>query len=437
MATGYILNMVNLEILNQKEMMKLFNNLLAALFVVVVLADCQTKNKDKSKLDVNMGEYVKGTFGYDLKLLKDHKEVIVLKSKDGMSQVAICPEYQGRIMTSTAEGANGYSFGWLNHELIKSGEILEHFNPIGGEERFWLGPEGGQFSIFFKPESSFDFGNWYVPKEIDTESFNTINTSESGVSFEKDMVLVNYSKTKFDLSVKRTVRLLDRGQVSGNLNVEISEELKLVGFESENTITNKGENAWTKESGMLSVWILSMLNPSPETTVVVPFKTGDESELGKIVTDDYFGKVPSDRLVVKDGVILFKADGKKRGKIGVSPKRALPILGSYDAKNEVLTVAQFTLKEGAMDYVNSMWEIQEHPFVGDAVNSYNDGPLEDGEQMGPFYEIESSSPAAALQSGESLTHTHRTYHFKGNKNDLNALAVSLFGVDLTTITSGI
>ncbi|MEQ6121010.1 DUF6786 family protein [Reichenbachiella sp. MALMAid0571] len=417
--------------------MRLSYHLITTLLIVAVLTGCKTKKTEENKSEVKMENDVKGTFGYDLELLKDHKKVIVLKSKDGMAQVAVCPEYQGRIMTSTAEGTGGYSFGWLNHELIKSGEVLEHFNPIGGEERFWLGPEGGQFSIFFKPESSFDFANWYVPKEIDTESFNTINTTESEVSFEKDMALVNYSNTKFDLSVKRTVRLLDRGQVSDNLNAAISDELKLVGFESENTITNKGENAWTKESGMLSVWILSMLNPSPETTVVVPFKTGDESELGKIVTDDYFGKVPSDRLVVKDGVILFKADGKKRGKIGVSPKRALPILGSYDAQNEVLTVAQFTLKENAMDYVNSMWEIQDHPFVGDAVNSYNDGPLEDGEQMGPFYEIESSSPAAALQSGESLTHTHRTYHFKGNKSELSSLAVSLFGVDLATITTGI
>ena len=29
-------------------------------------------------------------------------------------------------------------------------------NGFGGEDRFWLGPEGGQFSIFFKKDDPFD-----------------------------------------------------------------------------------------------------------------------------------------------------------------------------------------------------------------------------------------------------------------------------------------
>ena len=53
-----------------------------------------------------------------------------------------------------------------------------------------------------------------------------------------------------------------------------------------------------------------MFNPAPATTVVVPIKTGPEAELGKAVTSDYFGEVPAGRLVVKDGVIYFSADGK-------------------------------------------------------------------------------------------------------------------------------
>jgi len=49
---------------------------------------------------------------------------------------------------------------------------------------------------------------------------------------------------------------------------------------------------------------------------------------------------------------------------------------------------------------------------GDAVNSYNDGPVTDGSIMGPFYEIESSSPAANLSPGEKITHTQRIFHIK-------------------------
>ena len=131
--------------------------------------------------------------------------------------------------------------------------------------------------------------------------------------------------------------------------------------------------------------------------------------------------------------MFFKADGNKRSKIGISPKRAFPITGSYDAENGVLTVAHYSLPEENDSYVNSLWEIQEEPFSGDAVNSYNDGPLENGDQLGPFYEIESSSPAAALQAGASLTHVHRTFHFTGSRKDLDQLSQGIFKLSIEEI----
>ena len=84
----------------------------------------------------------------------------------------------------------------------------------------------------------------------------------------------------------------------------------MVAYASDNGITNTGANAWTKDTGLLSIWILGMFNPSPATTIVIPFKSGPESELGPAVNDAYFGKVPADRLVVKDGVLFFSGDGK-------------------------------------------------------------------------------------------------------------------------------
>ena len=111
------------------------------------------------------------------------------------------------------------------------------------------------------------------------------------------------------------------------------------------------------------------------------------------------------------------------------------MLGSYDPDGQVLTIVQFTLPAAAQDlpYVNSLWEIQDRPFAGDAVNSYNDGEPEPGAgQFGPFYEIETSSPAAELAPGESITHTHRTFHFAGDLDALSPLAQQVLGVDLAS-----
>jgi hypothetical protein len=175
-----------------------------------------------------------------------------------------------------------------------------------------------------------------------------------------------------------------------------------------------------------------MLKSNDQTNVVIPYKKGDSLSLGKIVTDDYFGKLDSDRLKIKDGYLLFKADAKQRSKIGVSPKRALPIAGSYDAENNVLTISQFTLPEGVTSYVNSTWKIQDDPFVGDAVNAYTDGPIE-GKQMGKFYEIESSSPALSLAPGAKATHIHRTIHLSGSTEKLNEIALKVFGLSLNQL----
>jgi hypothetical protein len=336
-------------------------------------------------------------------------------------------------MTSSAEGNNGTSFGWVNHEFITSQKPAEHINVFGGEDRFWLGPEGGQFSIYFKKGVDFTFNNWFVPKELDTEPFTLISSNGSEAKFEKEMHLENYAGNKFDLLVNRTIRLLNKSAIDSSLGIAVPEGVQAVAFESDNVVTNKGNTAWDKKSGMLSIWILSMLNASDKTTVAIPYKQGDSSTLGKIVTDDYFGKVPGDRLKIKNGLMLFKADANHRSKIGVAPARALPVMASYDAEKNVLSVAQFTLHAGNNDYVNSLWHIQDNPFSGDALNSYNDGPL-DGKQLGKFYELESSSPAAALKPGEFIQHLHRTIHLKGSKESLNKISMKLLGVGVDAIT---
>ena len=388
---------------------------------------------DDGKPDSTM--YAKGSFGYELDFLKQyHKDLVLLSDDSNKAQLIVLPAYQGRVMTSTANGNEGAGFGWVNHEFIASGKPAEHINVFGGEERFWMGPEGGQFSIYFKKGVEFKFENWFVPKELDTEAFTLVASSKSEARFEKTMELENYSGNKFDLLVNRNIRLLSKKNIDRLLGIEIPENLQTVGFESENILSNKGKTTWDKKTGMLSIWILSMLNASDKTTVAVPYKQGDSAKLGKIVTDDYFGKVPAERLKVNNRLILFKADAGHRSKIGVSPRRALPMLASYDAVNNVLTIAQFSLPEGVTDYVNSLWKIQDNPFGGDAVNSYNDGLNEEGKQLGHFYEIESSSPAAALAPGKSLIHYHRTIHLKGSKEELNKIVEQLFDVNIDSIS---
>lgn len=372
-----------------------------------------------------------GTYAYDARFLKEHGiEYKELVSADGNSKVMLIPAWQGRVMTTSASGDEGDSYGWINYRFINEGKVSTQFNPVGGEERFWLGPEGGPFSLYFKEGQEQVYDNWVVPAVLDTEAFDIKSQSDNSIRFVKDTRLENASGTIFNMNIDRTVSLMDADEVATEFDIQIENDMKIVAYKSENKITNTGDNAWTKEGGLVSVWMLGCFNPTPTTTVFIPYKQDAE---GVIVNDEYFGKIPADRLVKEDGIIYFKIDGLYRSKLGLPASRATNLCGSYDSSKGVLTILWCNLPEVSSTYVNGQWGVQEDPFAGDVINSYNDGPVEDGSIMGPFYEIETSSPGAELVPGASLVHIQKVVHIQGKDEQLAPIVQKLFGADLNII----
>ena len=363
-----------------------------------------------------------GTYAYDKHFLENRGiETVELTSPDGKARALAVPAWQGRVATSSAAGKKGRSFGWINHKFIESGELSDQFNNYGGEERFWLGPEGGENSWYFAKGAEQIFPNWKVPAPFDTEIFETVCKGASGATFGKDVTLVNAKGAEFRMRMQRKISILDRASLENLLGIDVN-GLQFVAYNSENTITNKGDEAWTDQSGMPSVWMLGMFNPSETTTVFIPY---DKSGEGRVVKDDYFGTMPDGRLKAENGVIEFSIDGKFRSKIGVSGTRTKGRVLAFDPEQGTLTILLTAVPPRGARFVNSQWGMQDDAFGGDALNSYNDGPTEDGTLMGPFYEIESSSPAAALDPGESLTHAQTTIHLEGPAGKLKEILAKL------------
>ena len=369
-----------------------------------------------------------GTYGYDVKFLKKHANKIVeLHDENNRAKVLLSADYQGRVMTSTATSDTGASYGWINYELIASGKKKAQFNPFGGEERFWMGPEGGQYSIYFKKGDSFNIAHWQVPAIIDTVSYDVVSADNSKAVFSKAATLTNYSGTSFAIDIQRTISLLDKNEISEKLHTKVPDNVYCVGYETTNEIKNTGSADWKKESGLLSIWLLGMMTPTNETRVIIPFKP--VANAASLITRNYFGDVPPGRLQIRDSILFFTCDGKYRSKIGLPPLIAKSIAASFDFKKNVLTVILFPVDQNAM-YVNSKWELQRWPYKGDVVNSYNDGPLADGTQLGPFYEIESSGSVKELRPGEAERYKQTTCHLQGDYQVLRQFAKQLLGVDL-------
>jgi len=365
-----------------------------------------------------------GTFASDVAFLAKHGSVHVLESDAG-ARVAVSARYQGRVMTSAVD-PGGKSFGWINRDFIAAGKTGTQFDNYGGEDRFWLGPEGGQFGLYFPPGRPFTFDTWQVPHDMQEGEWKVREASKSRVVFEKTMTVTNWSGTPFTIAIERSISLVDAPAADG---------VRSVAYESVNKITNAGKAPWKKETGLVSIWILAMFAPSADARVIVPFETKAAPGTA-VVNDAYFGKVARERLTVREdkGFLLFTADGKERGKIGLGPARAKPMLGSYSEGEGLLTVVTYDKPKASLPYVNSMWEKQKAPYAGDVVNSYNDGSPGAGKPaLGGFYEIETSSPGAELAPGQSLVHTHRTMHFVGAKSALAPIAEKQLGVSLADV----
>ena len=154
-------------------------------------------------------------------------------------------------------------------------------NVYGGEDRFWLGPEGGQFSLFFAPGAPQDLAHWQTPAPIDAEPFTLVGPGAGPRAAPQDDAP--------DQRVGDGVRSRGRARGAdppGPLDLGRSERRAercaspSVGFETRNRVTNRGADPWRRETGLISIWIAGTFAPSPSTTIVLPRLLPPDGDLG-------------------------------------------------------------------------------------------------------------------------------------------------------------
>ena len=401
--------------------MKKTLTLCAAACVLAVITGCRALEDEKTFID-------------DVRFLRDNETYpIVLKNAEG-ARAALSPKLQGRVMTSTPDGDSGVSCGWINYKLIASGKKNPQVNPYGGEDIFLIGPEGGEFSLYFPKDAEFKIENWKVPEPFNTRTWIVTDRSgDSEISIASDFEGTDLSGNKKEFKLERTVRLLGTADIEKQLGISFAKgKVKQVAFTSLNKITNRGSEAWTRKTGAVSIRIPGMFKPAPKTVIAIPFRKDEKSPLGK---DGCFGKIPEKRLTVNEEkcIIFLNADGDEKEKIGLPCERAKGVLGSYDPEHNLLTIVTCTQGKPGAEYLNSAWEIQKEPSKGDALTANNNVFSGAESKLEPFYGLETFSPAAFLKPGESLVHQQTTFHFTGEKAELDKIVRKMLGVSLAEI----
>ncbi len=380
------------------------------------------------------------SYGEVRDFLAKHTKLVELTAGDG-ARVTVAPAWQGRVMTSTCSGLDGPSFGFVCYNFISAGKTNPHFNNYGGEDRMWLSPEGGQYSLWFKPGEPQNLTNWHTTPLLNDMPWAVTATGHaSRVRMEAAASLENASGTQFRIHVTRDVVLLSADEAGRRFGEVAGQTLrapgvKTVAYETVNQITNRGA-PMSKSKGLLAIWILGMLNAGPEAITILPYKPGSEAGLGPVVRSDYFGSVPPDRLKVLPQAVLFRGDANYRSKLGISQRRAEKVLGAIDFQSNVLTLVTFSMPDDPTQYLypNSGWQVpQKEPYRGDVVNAYNDGPNDTGGRLGKFLEVESVSPAKELKTGQSLSHRSTTLHVQADRDILARLAREVLGVELEAV----
>ena len=377
----------------------------------------------------------------------------------------MCPEWNGRIMTSTSDGLDGPSYGFIHVAALDALQASRGL--LGGEEQIMLSPESGPFGLYRKTEteeSELRFSETRIPRRLPygfQEGPFTVDVVPPATQIRmcRSVQMTNAANTVFNLDIIRTVRMLNAetiGKIFGD-SVSLSLEqmdVSVVGFETINTLYNHG-TPLTRKDGLVSIGIRSMFNSSQEMVMVVPFREGDDTELGTTICSDFFGASPHGRLRMLPEAALIRADSKSRCQVGVSRNRVGPFLGAIDFRIGHLTLMTFNLppRPWECDYISNAYcetndtssrdfvSIRKHPlreedapYSGEVVRAYNHGFTVPGQSpIARFYEFDVFSPAKALNRGESLTHHQCTVHINADNETLSYIAKTVLGVDYINV----
>ncbi len=289
--------------------------------------------------------------------LETKTKVLELCNEYG-ARVAVCPDWNGRVMTSSADGLDGDSFGMINVPGIERGDDDDSYRFLGGEDQFTLSPEGGPFSLYFAfdPEASAVRKCQVAPPIGYHEGRFDVDFAPPtpSIRMRRNLRMMNLAGARFDFDIVRTVRLTDDADFCPLYGEAVAsaleqQDLSYVSYQTVNTLVNRG-GTLSKNSGLVSIRLRSMFNSTPHHVIVVPFKPGSEEELGPSVCVDFFGMAPHGRLRVLDNIALLRADGRYRCQIGVSRKRSLPCIGAIDLRNGVLSLVSFEMPPDPAGY---------------------------------------------------------------------------------------
>jgi len=348
-----------------------------------------------------------------LDVFGSHTDTVILGNADGTGQqIVLAPELSARVIGTSIDGLSDENLMWVDKTIMEGTyfQSKPYFWNAGGL-RTWLAPE----DLFFVNAGK-DPESWFVPEQLDPISFEVVSKSSTEAVFRADIDLpANIGKT-YAVTIERRIGLLKQPPAEiGSLPAGV----EYVGVAKTHSLTNRSDLVIGDDLPYVCLWSLLQINPSG--TTLVPIRPGYDPQKAY---REYFNPL-GDRLVVRNGIISIRIDGRYRLKIGVRPEAAgkgLAYLRDDGDGTGVLFVKVFPIEADGI-YVDKPWGKESD--YGDVIELYND----DG-KMGGFTEIECHGPAKRIGKGETQSHSLTLHIFRGPLPELKNIGSALLDADL-------
>lgn len=324
-----------------------------------------------------------------LKFLAQKTPVIELYDQLG-GRVAVCPEWNGRVMTSTCGGLEGDSFGFLNVRAIDA----DSYDDFGGEDQWTLSPL--------------------------VYSYCVENIKANQVILQRTLQMADANGVSTEFNLTRQIVLLSRFQSGDMFDDAVAETLEqsdvsAVGFYTENKVR-------IQERGYIASRNRGMFNANPHTAVIVPAPPVNFTPEPFSVDVDYLGGAPHGRIRYLSKTLLFRADGQRRCQVTMPFVSAPPIFGAIECRSGTLTLWTFDLPDHCSD-------------ENDVIRISNSSHFQGSElDWATYFEMNCFSAARELESEHSLTSSQCTLHINADNTVLDNLLRQIFGVSLEGIS---
>jgi len=322
-----------------------------------------------------------------LNYLAQKTSVIELYDQLG-GRVAVCPEWNGSVLTSTCSGLEGESFGCVNVQAIDAGCRKD----FGGEYLWTHSPLIYSFAV------------------------ENIQGEKAVLQRTLNMADANGMPREFHLT--QSISLLSRKRIGTMFGDAVADALaqsdvSVVGFDAENTVR-------TQERAHVACRQRGMFNASPHTAVIVPALLEGFAPKPFSIDVDYLGGAPHGRIRHLSKTLLIRADGQGKCQVTMPFFTSLPIFGAVDFRSGTLTLWTFDLPND--------------PEKNDVIRIYNPGRPSGSEfDRAMYYEINCFSAVRELLPDDFFTYYQCTLHLSADNSVLDGIIRQTFGISLEGI----